>query len=246
MIDIKQFAGRRISAKDDALLYDFLVANSGIFEGCTVTHLGSNQLQVSSGRGIIKGRIFTIESETISATLATSGALSGRLLVRVDISNTTTPIEFVTQAAATLPNLTQEDINRDGSVYELPLATYSVDMAQISNLSNVARIVEMGNWYTKVESDAKYALKSTTVNFTLTTTGWTGTAAPYKQVVSVPGVTADTIAVCDVAENATAAQVAAYSTAVIWQTDQGDGTITFQAAGAKPTVSILMKLATVG
>lgn len=134
MIDIKQYNGKIVTPRDDAILYDFMIYESGVFEGCEVTSLGANQLRVASGRGIIKGRVFVVEEEVILAKLSTSGSQKGRLLIRVDTANTDTPIVFDTQVAAALPALVQDDINHDGTVYELPLATYDVNNVQISNL----------------------------------------------------------------------------------------------------------------
>ena len=141
MIELKQIDGGLITPKDDALLYDFwLNEKSGIFEGCEVTHLGSNQLKIANGRGVICGRVFTIAEETIMANLSTSGTQSGRLIIRVDTSNTETPISFVTQVGG-LPELVQEDINRDGTVYELLLATYTATEILITDLTPAAATV---------------------------------------------------------------------------------------------------------
>lgn len=143
MLTLKQFTGSLVTPTDDALFYDFLLSGQcGIFEGCEVTHLGANQLRVSSGRGVILGRIFTVEEETIQAAVSPGGEVDGRLLIRVDMSNEEKPIEFVTQAETPLPELTQEDINRDGSVYELPLAVYKVTELLISGLERVAEPVQ--------------------------------------------------------------------------------------------------------
>lgn len=143
MLTLKQFTGSLVTPTDDALFYDFLLSGQcGIFEGCEVTHLGANQLRVSSGRGVILGRIFTAEEETIQAAVSPGGEVDGRLLIRVDMGNEEKPIEFVTQAETPLPGLTQEDINRDGSVYELPLAVYKVTELLISGLERVAEPVQ--------------------------------------------------------------------------------------------------------
>ena len=143
MLTLKQFTGSLVTPTDDALFYDFLLSGQcGIFEGCEVTHLGANQLRVSSGRGVILGRIFTAEEETIQAAVSPGGEVDGRLLIRVDMGNEEKPIEFVTQAETPLPELTQEDINRDGSVYELPLAVYKVTELLISGLERAAEPVQ--------------------------------------------------------------------------------------------------------
>ena len=195
MIDIKQFDGKTITPKDDALLYEFLVILSGVFEGCGVTHLGANQLKVASGRGIVRGRIFVIEEETLLATLSSSGSLKGRLLVRVDVSNTELPIRFVTQASAALPALVQEDINRGGNIYELSLATYDVDTLHISNLVVVNNAL--------VNSDGRYIPLSQkgATNGVATLTGGKVTGAQLPTgTTSVAGISQLSSAVNDDAE----------------------------------------------
>lgn len=142
MITLKRFNGALVTPKDDAVLFDHLVDDSGIFEGISVSHLGANQLLVAAGRGIIKGRDFTVEEETILAQLSPSGAQKGRLLIRVDISNTEAPITLVTQVATTLPTLVQEDINRDGTIYELSIVEYDVSELLISNLVFVGKMLQ--------------------------------------------------------------------------------------------------------
>jgi hypothetical protein len=140
-IVLKQYDGADVTPKDDALLYDFLIGQSGVVEGCTVTHLGANQLQVAAGWGVIKGRIFVVAAETILAQVSDSGTKRGRLYIEIDIANTSTPIAIKTTRATTLPALVQEDINRDGSVYQLALVEYDISTTMISNITNVVEIV---------------------------------------------------------------------------------------------------------
>ena len=139
MITLKQFTGQNITPTDDATLYElFSNSQSGLIYGCNVTSLGANQLQVSAGRGMILGRSFVVEQETILADLAPSGNMMGRLSIKIDLGNAETPISFETQVGSVLPSPTQEELNRGGSVYEMPLATYNADAVQITNLQNVA------------------------------------------------------------------------------------------------------------
>ena len=98
---------------------------------------GDAWLQVASGWGIVHGRCFKIEKETVMATTSTYGTKQGRLLLRIDLAGST-PIQFVTQAESTLPVLVQEDFTTGGTIYELPLATYSISTTTVSNLQNVA------------------------------------------------------------------------------------------------------------
>ena len=133
MITLKQFTGQTITPTDDAALYDFFSSKqSGIIDGCQVTSLGDNRLQVSAGRGIIRGRSFVVEQEEIRAQLGTAENQKGRLSIKIDLGNTGTPISFVTAAGETLDNPIQQDINHGGS------AEYTVGATQITNLKNVA------------------------------------------------------------------------------------------------------------
>ncbi len=141
MITLKQFDGSVVTPKDDAKLYNLLINKNGIIEGCAVTHIGGNSIKVAGGRGIICGRIFVIEEETILATLSAIGSKLGRLIVKIDVSNTSTPISFVTQCEAVLPALVQEAINDNGNIFEFELATYNVGETAISNLVDTKSMV---------------------------------------------------------------------------------------------------------
>lgn len=142
MVTLHTIDGGIVNAINDALLYDFIIGQNGIATGATVTSEGALLLHIDSGWGVIKGRIFSIEAETVSATPSTSGTVKGRLILQIDITNTTNPIAFVTQAAATLPALQQEDINGNGTIFQLPIATYDVNEVAVSNLQMVAPVVK--------------------------------------------------------------------------------------------------------
>lgn len=144
MVTLHTIDGGTVNAINDALLYDFIIGQNGIATGATVTSEGALLLHIDSGWGVIKGRIFSIEAETVSATPSASGTVKGRLILQIDITNTTNPITFVTQAAATLPALQQEDINGNGTIFQLPIATYDVNEVAVSNLQMVAPIISSG------------------------------------------------------------------------------------------------------
>lgn len=117
----------------DRRLYEFLLLNTvGVADGVAVTNSGTN-LIVSSGWGVIKGCVFGVTAETISASKPASGSANGRLLIELDATNGT--IQFKTQQGSTLPALTQEDINGSGSVYQMELATYTISATEITGLT---------------------------------------------------------------------------------------------------------------
>lgn len=141
MITLYQIDGGLVPPIADARLYEFLSGGAiGIVEGAEVTSLGGTQLSIADGWGVVLGRVFSIESETIAVTTPASGTVGGRLIVQIDIANEETPISLITQAETPLPDLVQEDINASGTVYQLPLATFSVDAVQVTGLTSVTPI----------------------------------------------------------------------------------------------------------
>lgn len=144
MITLLQYNASIVTPTDDAYLYNHIINDSGIFTGVEVTTQGGNIINVSDGRGIILGRNFVVEAQTINATLPASGSVPGRLLIQIDMANTEAPIAFVTQAADPLPALVQEDINASGTVYQLPIATYTAQPTMISDLQYVAHTISPG------------------------------------------------------------------------------------------------------
>ena len=143
MIILKQFDGANVTPADDAALYAHLDARSGIISGVEIAHLGANQISIGAGRGIICGRTFVNEAETVLATLSASGTQNGRLLLQLDLGNADAPASFITQAASVLPDLVQEDLNEGGTLYQLVLATYTVNTTTISGLSAVAPLASI-------------------------------------------------------------------------------------------------------
>lgn len=143
MIILKQFDGANVTPADDAALYAHLDARSGIISGVEIAHLGANQISIGAGRGIVCGRTFVIEAETVLATLSTSGTQNGRLLLQIDLGNADAPASFITQAASVLPDLVQEDLNEGGTLYQLVLATYTVNTTTISGFSAVAPLASI-------------------------------------------------------------------------------------------------------
>ena len=145
MIEIKQFDGKSITPKDDALMYDLLFNGYGIFNGCSVSFLGANQLLVSSGRLIVRGRQVVITEETIAAQLSSDGTKKGRLYIHIDLSSTSTPIEFRTIVADTLPPLVQEDdVNYTDGIFEVELCCYDVSETAISNITETCPSITGG------------------------------------------------------------------------------------------------------
>ena len=132
---LNTFTGKNITPKNEAVIYDTAIGESGVFNGCALASLGSNQVSIAAGDGIIKGRKFTIEAETIACALATAGTMPGRIYLKMDLSNATTPLEIKTVVASTLPALVKdEDCNFTNGIYEVAIGTYTASTTAVSNL----------------------------------------------------------------------------------------------------------------
>lgn len=135
VITLKQFDGSTVTPKDDAIMYDSFSGETGLLEGCDLTHTGAGQIRIGAGRGIIKGRQFVVQEHTINVTLSSDSDIPGRVYIRMDLSDTSEPVKILHVTAAVLPELEQdENCNNDNGVYEIELGTYIASKLTISNL----------------------------------------------------------------------------------------------------------------
>lgn len=174
-----------VTPQDDALIYQNAVSVNGIFGGATVTLTGANTLHVASGFGIICGRFFEINESDISVQLSSSGTLSGRLKIHLDLNNADNPIEIVTETGATLPALSGDsNINIAGGAFDMELCTFSVNELTISSLVNTFPTID--NTSKQVRRNTAYAVDdfaicqsaSDSLIFICTTAGTTAVQQP--------------------------------------------------------------------
>lgn len=133
-IQLITYANQTVAPMNDAIIYEKSIDQNGIFYGCDVT-VTSNNVNITGGYGIVCGREFVINSESISVTLAPSGTLQGRLYVRLDLADADAPIQLLTTTASQLPELTQDDdANYTNGVWEMELATFTVGVSSLSDV----------------------------------------------------------------------------------------------------------------
>ena len=145
-INLVTFAASTVTPQDDALIYETALVSSGLIYGGNVTIKSANVLHVAAGHGALCGRKFTIEATDIPVALTPSGTLRGRVYIHMDLSDVDEPISFMTETAASLtPCIQDSDININNGVYEINLATFDVDTSTISNLEDVAPVIESVN-----------------------------------------------------------------------------------------------------
>lgn len=140
-INIITYSGMTRTAKHDAIVYDAALNRSGIFNGCNVTANG-NVITVSSGYGIIKGRVFEISQESFSVTLPGSGTTYGALVVTLNLGNSAPlTLETISSSSSTFNLTKNENANFSNSQYQMLLATYTMKSSGISNVVKAAHIL---------------------------------------------------------------------------------------------------------
>lgn len=157
-INLVTYAAQTVTPQDDALIYESALLNSGMIYGGDVTIKSANVLRVAAGHGALCGRKFTIEATDIPVSLTPSGTLLGRVYIHMDLSDTDEPIAFMVETGESLTPVIQDaNVNITNGVYEINLATFDVDTSTISNLVNVAPIIDslssaLTNYYSKNDS----------------------------------------------------------------------------------------------
>lgn len=145
-ISLVTYAGQTVTPQDDALIYETALLSSGMIYGGVVTIKSANTLHVGAGHGALCGRKFTIEETDIPISLTASGSLLGRLYIHMDLSDADEPISILNETAASLTPVIQDaNVNIINGVYEINIATFDVDTSTISNLVNVAPVIESVN-----------------------------------------------------------------------------------------------------
>lgn len=148
-IQLVTYANQTVTPTNDAIIYERAIDQNGIFYGCNVTVTGNN-VNITGGYGIICGREFTINSESIAVTLAPSGTLLGRLYVRLDLADADAPIQLLTVTGNSLPALEQDsNVNFTNGTYEMELATFNVGVSALSDVVETFETIVGTTYQTK-------------------------------------------------------------------------------------------------
>ena len=137
------FAGSTVTPQDDALVYETAIGQNGIINGGAVTLKNNNTLHIAAGHGVICGRKFSIVESDIAVLLTTGDTQQGRVYIHLDLSNTTDPIQILTETGSALTEpVQQEDVNISNGIYEFNIATFTIDALTISDLVDLKPYVE--------------------------------------------------------------------------------------------------------
>lgn len=134
-------AGQNVSPSDDGRLFDQAFTD-GLFEEATITATGGNTITLSALYGIICGRDFTAEAQTISATLPDSDTATGYVYVEFDTSSE----DIITIGTALAPfTPTYEDINTNGAVVQMVIAQYEASAVAVTSVTPTYMIATAGS-----------------------------------------------------------------------------------------------------
>lgn len=135
-------AGQNVSPSDDGRLFDQIFTD-GLFEETTITHLGANNVALGAMYGIICGRDFTAEAQTVAVELPEDDAgTTGYIYIEIDTSSD----DVITIGSALAPfTPTYEDLNTNGAVAQMIIAEYVASSVAITSLTPVYVMATSGS-----------------------------------------------------------------------------------------------------
>lgn len=201
------FPWQPVTPLDDAIIRRAILADS-ILSGCELSYSGST-LTMASGLMIACGRQFR---HTATQNWAVVDATSGyaRLLLTIDTTRASTEESFdqivdsIEYASALdgFSELQQTDINRAGTIYQIPVCIVSLGTGGITGI-----VTQIGGNVVTVE---------------LPVSGWSS----LQQTVHIPGVSAD-YPVMVFADDSDSENAEAYHSAVVKGIRKTNGYLTF-------------------
>ena len=150
------------SANDAHYHWTFLNHTNGVTKGCAVT-AGTKTFTIAKGYFIIYGRMVQVTgAETINVTLPTSsGTTYGMLVYTIDLTKTNTVGDFqqgyfeVLTNASKTPTPTQQDLDNNGTKYQMPFATFTMTSSGIGNFKSVINSINFTDLYTELTKQRK-------------------------------------------------------------------------------------------
>jgi len=132
-----RWAGENVTPSDDAKLSRRLYAD-GLFASVTPTHT-SGTVTIPALYGMMCGRDFTTDEETLDAILATSGTITGQIYMYIDTEDPDYPLDLkIRNSVYALPT---NDINADGTTYGIEIAQYTANTSEVTGVTFTANVI---------------------------------------------------------------------------------------------------------
>lgn len=141
----------------------FLNGIDGITKGCEVSQSSGN-VYVQKGFLVISGRFVEVTGvETIQTPTVTSGTLYCKTIYEIDLSKVNTESNFTQGYFKTLtsasgyPSLIQEDLDNDGTIYQMPFCQYTKTTEAIGSFLDIRPIFNLESvWAAVSNNNAEY------------------------------------------------------------------------------------------
>lgn len=141
-ITMKQVPGGTVTAKDDRIVYDANMADSGIIYGCAITYAGNNMIHIGAGYGIIKGGMFEMEDHTEYVDLAENEPTTGQIYLHLDLS-ADDKLTIVKETTNSLhPMVQNADANFTNGIYELQLCTFTATTTALEDVTQTFAVIQ--------------------------------------------------------------------------------------------------------
>lgn len=150
----------------------FLNKESGITKGCEITQTAS-MIEIGQGFFIIMGGL--LEDTGTSMSVPTEAGYY-RLVYEIDLSKINTEAEFnqgsykFVKGVGSYANLTQEDLDNEGNVYQFEFCQFKVTEAGIADFVDKRNFLDFDNIYeeirkkiTEIEDGSAFCLKPKTL-----------------------------------------------------------------------------------
>lgn len=143
------FSKQAVSSNDDSHIYKVLLGGrKGRTKGCRMSH-GMDDIYISDGYFFAANRLIEITSqETISSPVVTTGTTYCRLVFEIDLTKINTNDSFnqgyfkILTSGAGYPDITQEDLENGGNVYQLPFAKFTKSVSGIDAFVSELETIE--------------------------------------------------------------------------------------------------------
>lgn len=158
------FNKQTCKSEDDALIFHtFLNGCSGKIKGCAVTYDAHN-VYMSTGYFMAYGRLVNIfGAETLTPVAIPTGTQYNRLVFTIDLSKENTAAEFkqgffqFLSSYDAYPTLTRQDLFNGGTVYQIPIAKFTLTVSGIGNFVEEMGSVSISDvWNTLTQDLAEY------------------------------------------------------------------------------------------
>ncbi len=141
----------------------FLNNTDGITKGCGVSQSG-DYVYIQKGFFVVSGRFVEVTGvESIDVPTVASGSLYCKVVYEIDLSKENTESDFeqgyfkTLTSASGYPAVTQEDLDDDGTLYQMPFCQYIKGVTSVSSFTDLRPIFDMESvWEAVAENNETY------------------------------------------------------------------------------------------